>query len=43
MSLEYFIRNISALFRFFAGLDPDKHLGKTLGEMEPILLEVSIT
>ncbi|XP_066044438.1 diphthine--ammonia ligase [Chamaea fasciata] len=23
------------------GLDPDKHLGKTLGEMEPILLELS--
>ncbi|KAL9849189.1 diphthine--ammonia ligase isoform 3-T3 [Geothlypis trichas] len=23
------------------GLDPDKHLGKTLGEMEPVLLELS--
>ncbi|XP_062350384.1 diphthine--ammonia ligase isoform X1 [Cinclus cinclus] len=23
------------------GLDPDKHLGKTLGEMEPILLDLS--
>jgi hypothetical protein len=23
-----------------AGLDPDKHLGKTLDEMEPYLLEV---
>ncbi|NXV07513.1 DPH6 ligase, partial [Cettia cetti] len=23
------------------GLDPDKHLGKTIGEMEPILLELS--
>lgn len=25
-----------------AGLDPDKHLGKTLDEMEPYLLEVSV-
>ncbi|XP_064280170.1 diphthine--ammonia ligase isoform X3 [Passer domesticus] len=25
----------------FTGLDPDKHLGKTIGEMEPVLLELS--
>lgn len=27
----------------FPGLDPDKHLGKTLDQMVPHLLEVSIT
>nr|XP_030130420.3 diphthine--ammonia ligase isoform X1 [Taeniopygia guttata] len=34
------IRNITCLHSF-TGLDPDKHLGKTLGEMEPVLLELS--
>ncbi|XP_072786264.1 diphthine--ammonia ligase isoform X3 [Taeniopygia guttata] len=34
------IRNIICLHSF-TGLDPDKHLGKTLGEMEPVLLELS--
>ncbi|XP_054944310.1 diphthine--ammonia ligase isoform X3 [Physeter macrocephalus] len=29
------------LFNHFFGLDPDKHLGKTLDQMEPYLLELS--
>uniref|UniRef100_A0A8C2QNA0 Diphthine--ammonia ligase n=1 Tax=Cricetulus griseus TaxID=10029 RepID=A0A8C2QNA0_CRIGR len=36
-NIEAIIIKVAAL-----GLDPDKHLGKTLGEMEPYLLEVRI-
>lgn len=35
-NIEAIIIKVAAL-----GLDPDKHLGKTLGEMEPYLLELS--
>ncbi|NXQ40972.1 DPH6 ligase, partial [Catharus fuscescens] len=40
---EMISSNIQAIIIKVAafGLDPDKHLGKTLGEMEPILLELS--
>ncbi|XP_059330206.1 diphthine--ammonia ligase isoform X2 [Ammospiza nelsoni] len=40
---EMISSNIQAIIIKVAafGLDPDKHLGKTLGEMEPVLLELS--
>lgn len=36
-------KNYFYTFPLPPGLDPDKHLGKTLDQMEPDLLEVSIT